>query len=87
MENSLGFTWLCLIIANMWMIASYFSDKPYLNLIGMAWILLGAISLLTSSNSELIKLRYDRAKFEIIVHLLEQIAGKKKIKTKTSIKK
>jgi len=56
MENSLGFTWLCLIIANMWMIASYFSDKPYLNLIGMAWILLGAISLLTSSNSELIKI-------------------------------
>jgi len=87
MENETTFAWVTLIIGNMWFLTSFIINKPLLVFGGILYFLLGAISLLTSSNSELIKLRYDRAKFEIIVHLLEQIAGKKKIKTKTPIKK
>jgi len=48
MRNNMTFTWLCLLITNMWMIASYFSDKPYLTLIGLVWIFLGTIFIVSS---------------------------------------
>jgi hypothetical protein len=83
-----------MIIANMWMVASYFSDKPYLNLIGMAWIFLGALIMIGNISLENARFRLDMLqrklewqKYDTIVKLLEQIAGKKTIKTKTPIKK
>jgi len=91
MENSLGFSWFCLLIGNMWIIASYLVDNPFLVFGGFLYLFLGLIALLISHKSDfrirMLERKLEWQKYETIVKLLEQIAGKKKIKTKTPIKK
>jgi len=75
------------------MIASYFSDKPYLTLIGLVWIFLGTIFIVSSFQLDrfdfklrMLRSEVEQRRYATIVSLLQQIAGKKKIKTKNAIK-
>lgn len=87
----MAFSWLCLLIGNMWIIASYLVDNPFLVLGGFLYLFLGLIALLINHKSDfrirMLEREIEWKRYETIVKLLEQIAGKKTIKTKTLIKK
>ena len=96
MKNNNTF-WLCILIANMWFIASQFSDNSSLLISGFLWLALSGVLFFSSmylNNTEfklgILKREVEHKKWEVeqrnlevIIGLLEKIAkGKEPSKKK-----
>lgn len=72
MNNGDSFVYLCILIANLFLIASYFNDSPFLVLTALFWVLIAIIGAVMdfSSTSRRIDFKFELKKAE---HQLETI--------------